>query len=112
MELQELKYRRGLLNPSEMKSHRRIFPSGHEWDVREVVSFLDKMGFSKEHRARFEKARVDGPTLLTMSGASLARLLDSSPNEYEANERSLELLEAHISQLQRRSLRGAAHDEL
>ena len=110
MELRELMYRRGLLSPSERKEHRKIYPSAADWGVKDVLSFLEQMGFGK-YKAQFEQHQVDGPTLMGLRSSALEQLLDVAPNEYEANERALELLEAHISQLKRR-VAPQGHDEL
>ncbi|KAL1529662.1 hypothetical protein AB1Y20_000603 [Prymnesium parvum] len=111
MELRELMYRRGLLSSFERKEHRRIYPSPADWGVREVVDFLEQMGLGK-YKNQFLMEQVDGSDLVRLPLPKLKELLDVAPNEYEENERALELLTALIEQLKRRLPLSSGHDEL
>lgn len=112
MEISSLRHRRGLMSAAEARQFSKLHPSPDGWGVAEVSAFLEELGLGA-YAKRFAKQRVDGPTLLQLPEAGFASLLDASPNKYEANQASLEVLLAGIKLLKRRLQHAQArHDEL
>lgn len=112
MELQELKYRRGLMSGSEQRAHRRKYPLAEEWSTDEVGSFLKDQGLG-QYAPNFLQRQIDGRRLLGLTDATLHGLLQTEPNPIETNEQAFELLSAELHILRARSgIPRSSHDEL